>query len=835
MSPPTPPKIFISYSHDSDEHGDRVLALADALRDDNIDAIIDQHHPNPPEGWPHWMEHHLDHADFVLLVCTETYYDRVVRRQPPGTGRGVQWEGTLVYNRLYNNPNLGHRFVPILLNGSSSDHIPEPLRGFTHYAISNFDISDKAYEALYRHLTGQPATPPKPLGSRKELPSSKRTGMSEAPSPVPPKSDRPWNVPHQRNPFFTGREDVLGHLETALATGKPAALTQAIAGLGGIGKTQTAVEYAYRHRDSYAAVLWAGAESDSALAGGFSEIARLLALPEAGAQDQSVTVAAVRRWLRENTGWLLILDNADDLGVVRRILPDGLPGHVLITTRANVLSGMADRITIARLEPEEGATFLLRRAGRIANDALLSAASDDDREAALALSKEMGGLPLALDQAGAYIEETPSTPRAYLALYKQRRADLHNRAGAVSATEHAPVAATFTLAFDKVEAAHPASAELLRLCAFLAPDAIPVEILTSGADHLGDILGPAVRDELSRNEAISWAYRWSLLEYDPAAGAFSLHRVAQSVIRDSLTSADRRVWAERAVLAVNAAFPYVEFSAWPLCEKLLPHVRVCAAHGVETVETARMFFWAAAYLWYVADYAAAVPLHQRALGIREKTLGPDHPDTAQSLNGLAIIYSMQGDYAAAVPLYQRSLAIRENALGPDHPDTATTINNLANLYHYQDDYATAEPLFQRALMIREKSLGVEHSDTAASLNNLAIHYALRGDYVTAEPLYKRSLAIREKVFGSEHPDTASSLNNLADLYYSEDNYIVAEPFYQRALAICETIHGPEHPDTTRCLSNYAVLLRETGRDVEAAELEARAAEGRKKHEEHNKQ
>ena len=185
----------------------------------------------------------------------------------------------------------------------------------------------------------------------------------------------------------------------------------------------------------------------------------------------------------------------------------------------------------------------------------------------------------------------------------------------------------------------------------------------------------------------------------------------------------------------------------------------------------------------MGDYAKAEPLYQRALAIREKALGPEHPDTATSLNNLAVLYEAMGDYAKAEPLYQRALAIREKALGPEHPDTATSLNNLAVLYKAMGDYAKAEPLFQRALAIREKALGPEHPDTATSLNNLAGLYNAMGDYAKAEPLYQRALAICEKALGPEHPDTATSLNNLAGLYDAMGDYAKAEPLYRRALAI----------------------------------------------------
>ena len=228
--------------------------------------------------------------------------------------------------------------------------------------------------------------------------------------------------------------------------------------------------------------------------------------------------------------------------------------------------------------------------------------------------------------------------------------------------------------------------------------------------------------------------------------------------------------------------------------------------------------WLGLALQNAARYAEAVPLYQRSLAIREKALGPEHPDTAQSLNNLAGLYYSQGKYAEAEPLHKRSLAIREKALGPEHSDTAQSLNDLALLYDLQGKYAEAEPLYKRSLAIREKALGPEHSDTANSLNNLAGLYDSQGKYTEAEPLYKRSLAIKEKTLGPEHPSTAQSFNNLGVLNYVQGRYAEAEPLYKRALAIREKTLGPEHTDTANSLNNLALLYKSQGKYAEAEPL-----------------
>ena len=210
------------------------------------------------------------------------------------------------------------------------------------------------------------------------------------------------------------------------------------------------------------------------------------------------------------------------------------------------------------------------------------------------------------------------------------------------------------------------------------------------------------------------------------------------------------------------------------------------------------------------------------MAIREKALGPDHPDVAQSLNNLALLYYHQGRYADAEPLYKRAIALNEKALGPDHPDVASSLNNLAALYQAQGRYAEAEPLYERSLAIQEKALGPDHPDVARSLNNLAALYESQGRYADAEPRYERSLAIDEKALGPNHPDVAETLGNLANLYRAQVRYAEAEPLYKRAIAINEKALGPDHPAVAPLLNNLALLHQAQGRYAEAEPLYKRS-------------
>jgi tetratricopeptide (TPR) repeat protein len=576
------------------------------------------------------------------------------------------------------------------------------------------------------------------------------------------------NIPYDRNPLFTGREDVLERLYDALKAGKKAALS----GLGGIGKTQTAVEYAYRYRDDYNDVLWVKAESLESINSDFVTIAHLLNLPEKQEQEQYLIVEAVKRWFKDNIGWLLILDNADDLEMVRAFLPTDGKGHILLTTRAQATRRIAQRIEIDEMDQEEGALFLLRRATILDPGAPLETASTTDRATAREISQAMDGLPLALDQAGAYIEETQWSLTEYLHLFQIRKEELLQRRGKLTTDHPDSVGTTWSLAFEKVQQANPAAADLLRLCTFLDPDMIQEEIITKGASELGSVLQPVAADPIKLNDAIGTLLSYSLVRRNPDH-TLSIHRLVQLAFMHSMNKNAQRRWAERAVRAVNQAFPVVDYENWLRCQEYIPQVLACNAlieqWDMAFPEAAQLLNNAGYYLRESAQYEQAEPLLLRALAISERVLGAEDPLTASSLNGLATLYQYQGKYEQAEPLFQRALSIRESVMGPENPDTASSLNNLAELYREQGKYEQAEPLYQRALTIDEKGYGPDHPNVATDLNNLALLYDNQGKYEQAEPLYQRALAICERALGPNHPTTVTIRENYDSLKEKMNN------------------------------------------------------------------
>ncbi len=824
MSSARPPKVFISYSHDSAEHEQRVLNLANRLRPDGIDAAIDQYETSPREGWPVWMERQIRESDFVLVVCTPPYLSRAERREEQGVGKGAIWETALTLQYLYEASANNERFIPIVFARENITDIPVPLRSATYYLLND----EGGFQRLLRRLRNQPEVERPPVNVA-EPPEFTR-GAAVAAVAVA-KTFRPWNVPHSRNEAFTGREEIL----TQLCADLEKKNKQALFGLGGVGKTQIAVEYACRQREEYTAVLWTFADSEQSVRGGFSAIAKLLDLPEKDSAEQAKVTGAVKSWLEQNQGWLLVLDNADDPALLKPFLPQQGKGHILLTSRAHTFHalGILTPCEIDVLSKDEAREFLLRRTGKDANAKSFGAD---------ALARELGYLPLALEQAAAYIVENGTNFESYLAGFKKQRLKLIEKQGPVlgndeKAQQKRTVTTTWSLNFADIEKQSPASADLLRLSAFLAPDAIPLELLEKGGKQLtkplADKLAEAADNPLIIDELLSPLLRFSLVRRAEEKRTYSIHPLLQEVVRHGLSKKEQKDWAERTVRALNAAFPDVKkFENWPAVDRLLPHALACdgliKSWGLEFVEAAWLLNQTAYYLEDRAEYAQAEPLHRRALAIYEKALGPEHSETATSLNNLAVFLWAQGKLDEAEPLHRRVLAIREKSLGPEHTNTATSLNNLAALLKTQGKLDQAEPLQRRALAIDEKVLGPEHPDTATDLNNLAELLRAQGKLDEAEPLHRRALAIREKALGPEHPHIAQSLNNLADLLRTQGKLGEAEPLHRRALAIHEKTLGPEHPSTASSLNNLADLLRAQGKLGEAEPLHRRALAIREK-------
>ena len=522
---------------------------------------------------------------------------------------------------------LDRKIIPVVLPGGAIENIPLFLRHSTHAVDFSDGVSDEGLERIAEVIrAGEP-------------PTAEETNRRE-------EAHRHWainNLP-ARNLFFTGRENELAEVADCIAARRCAVLS----GLGGTGKTAAAKEYAHRHRGEFTHVFLVSAANPSVLFDGFVEIARLLEfLPrvaESDEGDHTEVVQRVRIWLADHEGWLLVFDNADDdadashqtdmLRAVKDSLPETHRGHVLVTTRRTTVDvlGVARPVAVNDMLPEDARVFLLRRTGR-------EQASGEEYVAAVDLAFDLGYLALALEQAAAYILAQNMTFADYRASYGRRsvglrQAFLNRMAPVMGERESRPLATTWLMNFEMIEAASEASAELLRLLAFVHPEGIPLELITAGGPRFGPHLAAALADDdpAAVSELLEPLRHYSLVTYDREDRTLSMHRMVQQVIIANLDESTCRDAAESAVRAVAFAPPGMDFQHWHTLERWLPHAMVVAdwieQYQIESNEAGSLLNKTAYYLDDQARYEDAEPLYQRALAIWEKVLGRVHPSVA---------------------------------------------------------------------------------------------------------------------------------------------------------------------------------------------------------------
>ena len=487
-----------------------------------------------------------------------------------------------------------------------------------------------------------------------------------------------------RPAFLAGREELLAELEARLGGEDGAGLrVVALCGLGGAGKTSVALEYAHRHLAG-AGVAWqVAAEDPAVLAAGFGELAALL-----GAAEGGDPVAAVHAVLAGGAArWLLVFDNAPDRASVAGFVPPAGPGRVLITSR-NQIWPPGQAVEVPVLDRQVAAEFLAARTG------------DADRPAALELAGELGGLPLALEQAGAYMQASGRSIAGYLGLFRARRAEVLGRGDPAGYDKR--VTTTWAVAFAALGGAGPAVG-LLRLVACCAAEDIPLDLLLRpGLDAedvdavVAPLLVPLLSDDLARDEAVAGLRRFSLISA-PRGGLVSVHRLVQAITLDQLPAQEATAWRQAAAAVIEAALPADPQDpwSWPVFAALLPHAQAALDPGSYDMHKL------ARYLGASGRYAAALAVQRQVLQAWEETRGVEHPDTLTARDHLARWAGRAGDAAGARDQYAALLPVRERVSGAEHPDTLTARANLAyytgaagDAAGARDQYAALLPVYR---------------------------------------------------------------------------------------------------------------------------------------------
>jgi hypothetical protein len=560
-----------------------------------------------------------------------------------------------------------------------------------------------------------------------------------------------------------------------------------------------ALEYAHRHLAETGVTWQFPAEDPAVLAAGFAELAAQLGARDlADVRDPVASVQAVLAAYPAD--WLLVFDNAQDRASVEAFLPPGGRGRVLVTSQNPQWPGQA--LDVPVLGAEIAAQFLVNRTG------------DTNKAAAAELSVELGGLPLALEQAGAYVQASGDSLARYLALFRQRRADLLARGEPTG--YHKTVAMTWALAFEQLEQSDPGAGGLLRLLACCAPEAVPLRLLLQPRDGLASQLGnevapvlvPLLDDWLAVADAVAVLRKYSLIS-PPADGLVSVHRLVQATTTDQMPAELAAAWRRAAEAVIEAALPGDPRSpdTWPVFASLLPHAQTAlpdASEGMWTI---------ASYLGHSGSYPAARDLYHRVLDARVQVTGPEHPAALITCAQLAYWTGRAGDAAAARDQYAALLPVVERVLGAEHPDTLAARSGHARWTGEAGDAAAARDKFAALLPVRERVSGAEHPDTLTDRANLARWTGKAGDAAGARDQYATLLPIRERVRGPEHPDTLTDRANLAFFTGRTGDAAGARDQYATLLPIRERVLGPEHPET---LTARAGLARWTGEAGDAA-------------------
>ncbi|WCD95339.1 tetratricopeptide repeat protein [Streptomyces sp. HUAS 31] len=632
------------------------------------------------------------------------------------------------------------------------------------------------------------------------------------------------NLPEPDSRVFRGRNDAIASLRGLPSTGT-GIVAQSVRGMGGVGKTTLVLHHAHTYLSAgHGPVWWIEASSSASVTAGLASLATALNPVHAMLPLDEAAAWAVT-WLQGRTGWLLVFDNAEEPAALRSYLGRLRTGQVLVTTRRDLpWQDLGTPLRLDTLSPEASLAVLQDITGRD---------SDADAGALPQLADELGHLPLALQQAGAYLAQTRTSAANYLA---QLRSD---PAGVLAATapgdpQQRTIAQLWSVTLSALLTDEPNSVDLLRILAYCAPEPLPRRVLANA---------------LPRPQAVDHALgvlaAYSMITLREST--VTVHRLVQAVIRIStpepvtppqlgfLRRHLRRSRpntpphpSESALGLLHAALPSGrpdDVRDWPEWQALLPHARAVSAHEYATglaEQLATVLGQAGFYLSARGEAVQAVALEERALKVTEAALGPDHLDTALRLDNLAGSLGDLGRYIEALSLRERALQVTEAAGGPDHPDTATRLSNLATTFSALGRHAEALPLARRALQINEAELGPDHRDTSTCLSNLAAVLSALGRHAEALGLEERALQVTEAAGGPDHPDTATRLSNLATTFSALGRHAEALPLARQALLVTEAALGPDHPDTALRLNNLASVFSALERHAEALPLKERA-------------
>lgn len=735
------------------------------------------------------MDEGLEKADAVVALFSKSYFE---------DGRWTQEERSAVVARR-------DRVIPLAVEPLSNSDVDPMFASKVRKALHGLGEAE-AIAALREAVSGNrrptespvfPGNAGESAGEAAEAGEAGEAGVPDGPKPpLPGGASEPevWNV-RRRNRDFSGREAQIVQLRDGLLN-EQQSVVYALHGMGGIGKTQIALEYAHRFASQYDLVWWIDAEQSDQIPVHYTELADRIgiALAEAGAEHNA---RMLLQHLRTRQRWLIILDNAEDPEQIEPWLPEG-PGHVLITSRNPNWRRLAHPTALDVFSRADSLAYLRTRIPGITE-----AQADT-------LAQELGDLPLALAQAAGVIENGTTVD-----LYRRLLNDSTSRIlreGKVP-DYRVPLAAAVGIAVDGLDDRHPAAAAVLRLAAFLGPEPIPTEWLVNARSRLSTIPGDP-QDLLWTRSALEPLRRYGLARID--GEALQVHRLTQAVLRDLVHPAQAEAIRDDAAAVLSAVDPgHPEPpSNWLTWATLTSHLLSQHVDATGRPELRPLLRDAVKFLIRSAQPRTAAEL---AVTLREAWTalsGPDDPDVLTCTQYLGHATSDLGDIWEARKIIEDALVRRRRTLGDDDPDTLQSANDLAATLCSLGEYRESLHIHQDTLARRRRVLGDDHPQTLQSAGNLAVTLSRLGEYVTSRDMEEDTLARRRRVLGDDHPETLGSALNLAESLALGD-MIEARRLLEETWARCRRALGDDHPLTLTTVISLAVAVSETGNGGEA--------------------
>ncbi len=615
------------------------------------------------------------------------------------------------------------------------------------------------------------------------------------------------NVP-ARNPNFTGRVELLEALRDQLTDKLTALLPHTLHGLGGVGKTQVAVEYVWQFASSYDLVWWVPAEQPALIRSSLASLATRLGISPG--EDVEKTLVAVHDALRTHRPyrrWLLVFDNADRPDDLDRFLSTP-GGHILITSRNRAWSGVAETVEVDVFSRDESTELIRRRLPEVST-------LDADQ-----LAESVGDLPLALEQAAAWMLATATPVPEYLRLLAEQVGPLLQESPPTNYP--LPVAATWGLAFDQLSRQAPAAVQLLELCSFLGSEPVSVRLLPMGRyASLPSPLDATVRDEIPLRRAVREISRYGLAKVDPARNSIEIHRLVQAVLRDRLSEEQREAYrrsVHELLAAANPGDPTDDPLIWPRHAELAPHVQPAGLIEGDTLDSHKVVLDQVRYLWVTGDYKASRQLAELAYNDWNARLGPEYEQTLVVGRFLANALRSVGETELARTLNQEIWDRTRQTFGENHEHSLAVANSVGADLRWLGQWQQARKLDEDNLQRHRTVFGEDDPSTLNSANNLAVDMRLLCDFEQARRLDEDTIERRRRVIGEDHPLTLFGLSNLSRDLYGLGEFVNALALQRQSLPVHRAKVGPDHSDVMRATRVHTLTLRSLGEYVEACRV-----------------